>query len=274
MTKERTARDFSENTKRILAERVAFICSNPTCRRLAIKPHEKNNKSNKIGDAGHIIGAFGPRNIEKLSEKEYAGFENGIWLCKVCHKIVDSETSTYTVQLLRKWKRETESYVEELVVQDTRLRQLRILCQNHLSALRVVSGLPRGLDYTFNSPNGNGINMTRLFMELELVLYDNGFIDEAISVKCIWQDFDTICKIIDSNRNYVVNISLWKNETVKLIMKYIMRFKDESYENYFRQEGEQTDPKSIVELERTRVYNRVLQKNGEEKEYIKQLGLK
>ncbi|MBI3136182.1 MAG: hypothetical protein HYZ14_16020 [Bacteroidetes bacterium] len=271
MTKKRNTRDFSETTKRILAERVAFICSNPACRRLAIKPHEKNNKSNKLGDAGHIIGAYGPRNIKKLSPKKYKDFENGIWLCKVCHKIVDTETSTYTVDLLKKWKNETECYVEELVVQDTRLRQLRILCQSHLSALRVVSGLPKGLDYTFNSPNGNGINMTRLFMELELVLYDNGFLDEAISIKCVWQDFETVCSIIDKNSFQIVNISRWKNETVRLIMKYIMRFKDESYDKYFEQEGEQTKLASIIPLEKTKVHKRILQKIEEEKEYASQL---
>lgn len=43
--------DFSAKIKRILAERVGFLCSCPSCRVLTIGPHSNLEKSANVGVA-------------------------------------------------------------------------------------------------------------------------------------------------------------------------------------------------------------------------------
>jgi len=239
-TNSRKQRDFSEKTKRILGERVAYICSNPMCRRLTIKPHSSENKSNRLGEGGHIYGASvnGPRYDSTKSNSDISSYDNGIWVCNVCHKLIDTENSTYDSDTLYKWKIDTEMYVNTLVIQDTRLRQLRLLCQKYLTALRILSALPSYLDQTFQNPNGNNIELTRLLMELELILFDHEFIEEADLLKIIISDLDNyIIPFVNHNSTgKQQNISIWKNDAVKIFMLDIMRFSNNSYKRYLTQE--------------------------------------
>lgn len=255
MTDNRKNREFSGITKRLLGERVAYICSNPMCRRLTIKPHTTEKKSNRLGEAGHIHGASkkGPRFDPTKKDTFIRSYDNGVWLCNVCHKLVDSEKSTYDHLTLIKWKTDTENYIETLVIQDTRLRQLRLICQNYLTSLRILSALPLKLDQTFENPNGNNINLTRLFMELELLLFDNQFLEEADLIKLITLDLDkTICPFVHNNKTgNQLNISEWKNKAVKIFMVKIMRFLPESFERYLNQENSMVDQ----ELNRLRATN-------------------
>ena len=75
-------------------------------------------------------------------------------------------------------------------------------------------------------------------MELELVLFDNQFLDESNRVNSIIKDLDNIvCPFVDKDKSpYLVNISEWKNLAVKILMVDIMRFSQESYLRYFQQE--------------------------------------
>ena len=83
------------------------------------------------------------------SDSFIRSFDNGIWLCDKCEREVDDNQSVYKTEELLKWKLDAENYVETLVTQDTRLRQLRILTQNSLSALRILSAISIeiGLDF-------------------------------------------------------------------------------------------------------------------------------
>jgi hypothetical protein len=55
--------DFSKVTRRVLAERAAYICGNPDCRNNTIGPHSDPDRSLSTGIAAHICGAAegGPR---------------------------------------------------------------------------------------------------------------------------------------------------------------------------------------------------------------------
>lgn len=232
----RSGKDFLEKTKKDLSERVAYMCSNPYCRKLTIKPNANKNTAVRSGQACHIISASsrGPRGDDKKSTEFIKSFKNGIWLCDICAREVDHNQSDYTIEQLLKWKNDAEVYVETLVTQDTRLRQLRTLAQTHLSALRILSGLPTRLDQTFENPNGNGINLTRLFIELELVLFDNDFLAEADIVAAIKIDLENMSKFIDDNKTgRPINIWEWKKTTVRLMMVYVMRFKDAAYDRFY-----------------------------------------
>jgi hypothetical protein len=247
----RSGREFSEKTKKDLSERVAYMCSNPYCRKLTIKPKANGQVAVKSGKACHIISASprGPRADNTKSDEFIRSFKNAIWLCDICSREVDDNQSIYDKEQLLKWKREAETYVETLATQDTRLRQLRILTQNHLSALRILSGLPTKLDQTYEQPNGNGINMTRLFMELELVLFDNQFFEEANLIRAIMDDLDkNVCPFVHNNKTgRAVDVTNWKNGAVKLMMRNVMQFKKEAYDRYLEQDT------SMVTLELDRL---------------------
>ena len=116
--REEVARlEFSSKTKRVLAQRVGYHCSNPNCKvTTTIGPSDKATGIVLLGEAAHIIGAIqdgkdrlSPRADSTKSISEIISLENGIWLCKNCHKLVDSKTSTYTVAELKKWKMDAET---------------------------------------------------------------------------------------------------------------------------------------------------------------------
>ena len=48
-----------------------------------------------------------------MTEQERMDISNGIWLCKTCHALVDSDTQRYTVELLHTWKRQAEEWTKK-----------------------------------------------------------------------------------------------------------------------------------------------------------------
>lgn len=102
--------DFSEAVKRSLAQRVGYLCSDPSCRASTSGPHTEPNKAVNIGVAAHITGAApnGPRHDAALTEEQRASAENGIWLCQNHGKLVDNDEERFPVALLRAWKVQAE----------------------------------------------------------------------------------------------------------------------------------------------------------------------
>ena len=98
--------DFSQKTIDTLCERVGGKCSNPKCRRETKDPHSDPQKRISLGEAAHITAAAegGPRYNPDLTPEERSSIENGIWLCRSCARMIDSDESIYTVELLKSWK--------------------------------------------------------------------------------------------------------------------------------------------------------------------------
>ena len=98
--------DFAEKTKQLLARRVGFRCSNPNCRAATSGPSDDPEKSVNLGVAAHITAASegGPRFDPDLSSEERRGASNGVWLCQNCAKLIDSDTSRFSVHVLSSWK--------------------------------------------------------------------------------------------------------------------------------------------------------------------------
>ncbi len=107
--------DFTAATKRKLAERAAYLCSNPTCRNLTIAPHSSPKKSLNTGEAGHINSAKpgGPRYDEEQSDEERKSISNAIWLCTNCHTKVDGDDSAFTEGEMRDWKQRHEEWISQ-----------------------------------------------------------------------------------------------------------------------------------------------------------------
>lgn len=99
--------DFTEQTKRSLAERVGYRCSNPDC--LVDTVGAKGGctqKVAKIGVAAHITAAAegGPRYNSYLTSEQRKDASNGIWLCQSCSVLIDRDELNYTVELINDWK--------------------------------------------------------------------------------------------------------------------------------------------------------------------------
>ncbi|WP_187514470.1 hypothetical protein ACL2XQ_09485 [Sodalis sp. RH14] len=108
-----------------VAERSAYICSNPSCHRVTIGPDQSaENLSIKTGEAAHICAASpgGPRYDMSQSETERKSIKNAIWLCGACADLVDKNGGMgYPAEHLRKWKRDHESLMKECLEGGKRL---------------------------------------------------------------------------------------------------------------------------------------------------------
>lgn len=103
--------EFGRQTIETLAKRVGNRCSNPSCRKLTSGPHEDPSRALNIGVGAHITAASsgGPRYDEKMTSEERQDISNGIWLCQNCAKLIDSDTTRYSVDLIKEWKNRSEA---------------------------------------------------------------------------------------------------------------------------------------------------------------------
>lgn len=236
----RKNREFTLSIRRQLAERVAYMCCNPLCRRLTIKRSADSYEAVRSGKACHIhsAGKNGPRAKADMTDNECKAFENGIWACDTCAREIDDNESKYSAEELRRWKDEAEEYVEGLVTQDTRLRQLRVMMQSSLSCLRLVTavlGPGSACDQTFE--NAGRIPVARLLIEAEQALFENGFAVEADSLLRIKEEMDLVLSAMSRNcPGQYLDISSWKNEIIRRLMVDILRFSDASYGRYLDRE--------------------------------------
>lgn len=119
--------DFNNETKRIIARRVNYMCSIPHCPLFTQKPHPIDTEDAlNLGIAAHITAASlnGPRYDLTMTPEKRKSAENGIWLCEKCAREIDLAPEVYTVELLRYWKHLAEekasrraSYNEDTIAQ-------------------------------------------------------------------------------------------------------------------------------------------------------------
>lgn len=110
--------DFTQDTKRRLAHRAGYRCSNPHCRALTAGPSDAApDATTSIGVAAHISAAApkGPRFREELSVQERSSIDNGIWLCQNHAKAIDDDPRRFPETLLLAWKEEAERVAREEV---------------------------------------------------------------------------------------------------------------------------------------------------------------
>ena len=148
--------DFSKTTVDTLAKRAAYLCSNPDCRISTSGPNSDPEKATVLGEAAHIFGArkkskrFNP----SMTDTTRAEITNGIWLCRNCHKRIDSDEEDFSSVLLFAWRQQHENYVlAELGSNSDRLRldeqSLKLEPFEQYPALiqRIVIDKPPGWEY-------------------------------------------------------------------------------------------------------------------------------
>src|SRR6266404_590583 len=109
MAKNKNRDEFTPATKRKIEKQASGHCSNPTCRRLTHAVSSDGQREIDIGQASHICAAApgGPRYDPNMTREERRAADNGIWLCDVCGRAVDSYDPKFSVELLHEWKKKT-----------------------------------------------------------------------------------------------------------------------------------------------------------------------
>jgi hypothetical protein len=105
--------DFPDGIKRVVAQRAAYFCNRPECRRLTIGPASDPVKSLSSGVAAHVCAAApgGPRFDPKQTEEERKNIENAIWLCHTCSDLVDKDERQFPKELLHDWKTRHHEFI-------------------------------------------------------------------------------------------------------------------------------------------------------------------
>ncbi len=115
--------DFKETDKRLLAERVGYHCSNPSCGVSTVGPSDISTNKEYVGVAAHIYSASidnGPRANPNLTEKERSSITNGIHLCNKCSTLIDKNNGDgYSAELLINWKRAAEDAARKRIYTNT-----------------------------------------------------------------------------------------------------------------------------------------------------------
>ena len=104
--------NFTDETKRRAAGRVAYRCSFPGCSNATIGASAKGSSEiSSIGVAAHICAAApgGPRYDKNMTAEKRKSVENCIWMCQTHAKLIDTDEKTYTVELLKQWKTDAEA---------------------------------------------------------------------------------------------------------------------------------------------------------------------
>ncbi|MCT4117750.1 hypothetical protein HZP48_00625 [Elizabethkingia anophelis] len=106
--------EFSVEIIKTLAKRAGERCS--ICNKITSKPHEsKAEKFINLGEAAHIKGnkkTPNNRHDGNMLPIEKSNINNAIWLCRSCHKIIDSDSLKYSVEYLTSLKANHENKVK------------------------------------------------------------------------------------------------------------------------------------------------------------------
>lgn len=146
--------DFSMPVLRLISQEVRLECSNPDCRGPTHGPSRQKGISN-VGVGAHITAAApgGPRYDATLTANERRSEANAIWLCNTCGRLVDNDTSTYTVPQLVQWKRDAIDRAQKALASGGRsTTQVLFAAHDVLEApgLHEISKVA----FTFLRPNG------------------------------------------------------------------------------------------------------------------------
>lgn len=112
-TRRVSRRGYADRDIKLLWGLAAGRCSR--CRCVVVAEGTTSDPHTIVGEIAHIVahGDHGPRSDPALQRADRDKYENLILLCPNDHTIVDKQDSTYTVDDLKRWKRDHERWVSE-----------------------------------------------------------------------------------------------------------------------------------------------------------------
>jgi hypothetical protein len=105
------------------------LCAFPKCKTPVVYP----GSDSIVCEVCHIKGekSTAARWDPNQSDEDRHGFDNLILLCGVHHKVVDDDEDAYTVERLRKMKRDHEMKFQGAAVDDALAERVAVLIQNN-----------------------------------------------------------------------------------------------------------------------------------------------
>lgn len=87
-----------------------------------------------------------------MTPAERSDITNGIWLCRTCAKLIDSDEVKYTVEILYEWKRTHEARIERQISglgwqREIRERSVRAFTNESAAALQIAIDKPEYWEY-------------------------------------------------------------------------------------------------------------------------------
>jgi hypothetical protein len=108
---------FKQAVVTTLAKRAANRCSNPDCGAVTSGPTDNPETAVNVGEAAHIYGANpgSARYDVNMAPADRSTITNAIWLCGICHKLIDDDPERFPAGLLFEWQRSHENVVRLLL---------------------------------------------------------------------------------------------------------------------------------------------------------------
>lgn len=127
-----------EKDQRILCMSSYCICAIPTCRRKLLEPKTELDGISNIAQMAHIKGEKpGSARYDKTMEKKMRNkHENLILVCSACHKIIDNQPNTYTVEKLHTIKSKHKLWASTIIekeIPNITFTELEIITQYLIS---------------------------------------------------------------------------------------------------------------------------------------------
>src|SRR5665213_2557944 len=104
---------FSAADIATLAKRAGQRCSSPWCDSITSGPSDAPDESVITGEAAHIRGAnqTSARYDRTMTPEQRSVITNGIWLCRVCARLIDRDERRFPVEVLYRWKTDHEERI-------------------------------------------------------------------------------------------------------------------------------------------------------------------
>ena len=107
------APEFKDKDIKTLRQRAGEMCSR--CKKTTSQSHSDFDKSVTLGESAHIRAArLGEaRFTASMTDEERGHIANGIWMCRPCHKTIDSDENLYTIGIVQALKDRHEVWILE-----------------------------------------------------------------------------------------------------------------------------------------------------------------
>ena len=102
--------------QKVLCTRSGNRCAMPECHKVLVVGKTGDDGESLVAQMAHIKGerATSPRYDVSMTDPERNSYGNLILVCNNCHKVIDDQPSTYSVERLHEIKSQHEKWVVEL----------------------------------------------------------------------------------------------------------------------------------------------------------------
>jgi len=117
---------ISDKTRKILWERSGNRCA--ICKNELVIDSTEQDDESVVADECHIISSKpnGPRHDPSYPADKLDSYDNLILLCRTHHKMVDDQSDTFTVNILRQIKSNHEVWVSQKLAENPQPQPVRI----------------------------------------------------------------------------------------------------------------------------------------------------